>query len=183
MFEPEKFLGLELRWFQGSKNLDRSSSWQLTRTVGTVLGAVAAPHGWNAVGIVALELIGPAGVIAIHFIRAEGPVDRILAVIVSVAKPGERDAFAISALERRCRARLSIRNGRSTRRARSRPRTGTVLLVRVVPAIVGTVANPRRMNASRRVGAILQLLSWSADGCKHIPRIHYRRMCVSRIEG
>ena len=43
----------------------------LVGSVGAVVGAVAVPHGRNAVRIVAPELIGAAGVVAIGFIRTE----------------------------------------------------------------------------------------------------------------
>ena len=83
---------------------------QLTGTVGTVFSAVATPHGRNAVGIVAFELIGPASVIAIHLVGTERAVAYcVLAVVVSIAQPGGCNTFTVAALECRCRTRLTVR--------------------------------------------------------------------------
>lgn len=134
---------------------------KLTGTVSAVFRSITPPHGRNTVRVVALELIGPAGIIAIDFVGTESAVEGVFAVVVTIAEPGRRDTLAVAALEGRRRTRLAVWYYRSARRSRCRPGTSTVLFVRVIPTVISTIANPRRMDASCRVAAVLQFLGRS----------------------
>lgn len=70
-----------------------------TTAIGTIFCSVTSPHGRNTVGIVALELVRTAGIIAADLIGALRPVDSVVAVILSVAKPSRCDAFPVAAAE------------------------------------------------------------------------------------
>jgi hypothetical protein len=98
----------------------------LIRPIVAVGGAVASPGSRDAMTVFARKLVLVARVTAMSFVRM------IATIIVFVTDPGVGNAFRVF-------ARKSSRNACGLQR-----RSGTTQLVRVIPAIVLSIAYPRR---------------------------------------
>lgn len=127
--------------------LTRLTVFRLVRSIRTIRKTVALPRLRYTSQVGALKFIRGTRIVTVLLVRTGRGVRGVSAVLISIADPRQRNAASGVTPVRVVRTGSGETGGTGRRRF-------AVLLVRIIPAVVLTVADPVRMDASRRPRAI-----------------------------